>query len=196
MYAPLGDVVVAGWAPPTFATPMVSVADADGTAAPIALERVWTNEAFRTRGHLVAYWQPVPPYGYTCVGTWAATSDPTSPEPPRASVLRCVHSAYVVRAAPDAAQLLAANSGPSPLENGRDVSLWGLGRSGTEENEDEDDDGGSADALASLAAARGRRVLAPNTFIARRDAAGPGYNKYYAVEAIVQPSPPACTASH
>jgi hypothetical protein len=155
-YIILGDVVVRGRARPTFATP-VFVDDTDSSsgssplAPPAAFERIWTNTDFGKYTYPVTYWQPIPQYGYTCVGTWAATSLPSATEPAR-TVLRCVHSDLAIKASTAVIAAVARNSGKSTLEEGENVSLW------------------EADRAAGFSA---------NSFIVRRDPDGPGYNKFY-----------------
>ena len=159
----LGDVVVAGWDAPRFAVPVFQNAPAL-LVPPAAFERVWTNLAFAQLGFPVTYWLPIAPYGYTCVGAWAAVAvgDAAAVEPPRDSTLRCVHTDLVRRAPEADIALVASNSGASALENGNTVSLWAAAT----------DDAGAGWVL-------------PRSFVPRRDVpdSGPGYNKFFYVAA-------------
>ena len=147
-YITAGDVAVSGVNAPTFAT-TVFLDDSDGSgdsalAPPAAYERIWNNPS-------VTYWQAIPSYGYTCVGTRAVTSGPSETEPDR-NLIRCIHSAYVTKAADDEIELVGRIVGVNDLESGSTASLWRVTPTAGE---------------------------GANSFVVRRDADGPGYNKYY-----------------
>jgi hypothetical protein len=150
-YVSVGDVVVLGYDAPTFPSPVVRD-DAEVLAPPAALERVWGNTEFAQYRWPVTYWQPIPSFGYTCVGTHAVVTLPADREPARDGV-RCVHTSYLAQA--PTGELVARNTGVSTLESGWWVSLW------------------------TPAPAAGNSTVSFNSFIVRRDLDGPGYNKYW-----------------
>ena len=156
-YVSLGDVAVRGYDAPTVASPLVRDVP-EQLVPPLAYERIWTNTEFLSYTRPVTLWQPIPPYGYTCVGSLAVPDLPSAAEPDRAR-FRCVHSSLAVRA--PTAELIVRNAGFSRLEYGWWVSLWRPAGSN-----------GTTDAVVDV-----------NSFIVRRDPDGPGYNKFYYLDA-------------
>ena len=90
-YVALGDVAVAGHDPPGFAT-LVVRDDPTALRPPVGYEQIWNDEGSGGVND-VAVWNPIPPLGYTCLGS-VARGDYDGP--PANSQIRCVHSRYLV----------------------------------------------------------------------------------------------------
>jgi hypothetical protein len=87
----LGDVAVDGHDEPTFPT-LVIRDDPDALRPPVGYEQIWNDEASLGL-HDVGIWNPIPPLGYTCLGS-VAVADHTTP--PATDAIRCVHQRYLV----------------------------------------------------------------------------------------------------
>jgi hypothetical protein len=112
-YASLGDVIVVGHDAPTSATWLVRD-DPGVLARPLAYEQVW-NDTLSLGLHDVALWNPVPPLGYTCLGSVAMPDHDT---PPGTDEIRCVHRDYLV---PGDRTLTWTDEGSLALQ---DTGLW------------------------------------------------------------------------
>jgi hypothetical protein len=109
----LGDVAVAGHDPPDFAT-LVVADDPEALRPPVAYEQIW-NDTASLGLHDVAVWNPIPPLGYTCLGSVAVGDHET---PPAADLVRCVHDSHLV---PGDRTLTWTDAGSLALQ---DVGLW------------------------------------------------------------------------
>ena len=112
-YVRLGDVVVVGHAPPGFAT-LVVRDDPEALRPPVGFEQIWNDTASFGKFD-VAVWNPIPPLGYTCLGSVAM---PDHAEPPATDLVRCVHSSYL---RPGARVLTWTDTGSLALQ---DAGLW------------------------------------------------------------------------
>lgn len=91
-YVSIGDVAHASHDQPGFAT-LVIRDDPDALRPPVGYEQIWNDEG--TLGtHDVTIWNPIPPAGYACPGNVATPGYDT---PPPTTLIRCVHSRYLVR---------------------------------------------------------------------------------------------------
>ena len=88
----LGDVAIPGLAAPTFSTPVVRF-DASIMTNPTGLEEMW-NDRNSGGDFDVSVWNPVPAFGFTCVGNIAVGAYTT--EPPRNQVF-CLHPQYLLQ---------------------------------------------------------------------------------------------------
>lgn len=112
-YVALGDVAVAGHDAPGFAT-LVVRDDPKALRPPVGYEQIWNDEG--SGGvHDVTIWSPIPPLGYTCLGSVAR---PDYDGPPANGQIRCVHSRYLV---PGDRALVWTDAGSLAFQ---DAGLW------------------------------------------------------------------------
>lgn len=108
-----GDVIVVGHDAPT-APALLAVDDPDALRPPVGYEQVW-NDTLSLGLHDVALWNPIPPLGYTCLGSVAVPDHDTPPAP---DLVRCIHSQYLV---PGDRTLTWTDEGSLALQ---DAGLW------------------------------------------------------------------------
>jgi hypothetical protein len=90
-FALLGDVVVTGHGAPT-SEAVVARDQADFLVAPVAYERIWDDRG-SDGDHPVSVWNPVPPLGFTCLGSVATAAYDA---PPALDDARCVHQSLLL----------------------------------------------------------------------------------------------------
>ncbi|AKF85985.1 hypothetical protein MFUL124B02_19735 [Myxococcus fulvus 124B02] len=93
-YHSLGDIAMSHHDPGPAMTFVVS-AEGDLLAPPTDLVAVWNNQG-AGGSHDVAFWRPIPPAGYTCLGA-LANRGYTQPD---RNLMRCVRTEYVLPATP------------------------------------------------------------------------------------------------
>lgn len=112
-FALLGDVVHASHDPPSWST-LVVRDDPAVVAQPLGYESVW-DDGGSGGSHDVTLYHPIPPLGYTCLGSVAVGAHDTPPSP---ELVRCVHTDVLGEAKP---VFTWDDSGSGAY---LDVSLW------------------------------------------------------------------------
>ncbi|AKF85975.1 hypothetical protein MFUL124B02_19670 [Myxococcus fulvus 124B02] len=92
-YFSLGDIAMPDHAQAPLRTFVVS-GEGDVLAKPLRYNQIWADNGTRGK-HDAAFWQPVPPPGYTCLGSVVELGY----SPPPTDRIRCVKDEYVLPAA-------------------------------------------------------------------------------------------------
>ncbi|MGQ0839988.1 Vps62-related protein [Actinokineospora sp.] len=111
-YRALGDIVMKGFGPPS--NTFLVREEADFLARPVGYRWIWDDKG-SGGDHDVSLWEPIPPQGYSCLGSIA---NPRYSTPPSTDAVRCLKSTYTLPGAPGK-EWDDSGSGAND-----DVSLW------------------------------------------------------------------------